>query len=476
MKAAMVVVALSGWMAAAWLFISKPLPPVEGAAPSSGKGEVLPRELSGDATVDRIFRDWSADPALAGASVGFCLLDESGGILYGSPFAATALCPASALKTVTTSAALELLGPDYRFTTTLKGDGPVAGGVLEGGLLLIGDGDPTFSTADLEAMVRAAAAKGLRAVQGALVVGRGADHDGPVSEHWNWGDIGNAYGAGAYRLNLDHNRITLLFRPGAREGDKATLLNRDAATEDTRWTNDVWTGAPGSGDRVTVFSEPRGRTIRLAGTVPRGVDRFGVGAALPDPPAKIEEILRKRLKAAGIEIRGREVNRGSGVVPHTEFAEHASKPVVDILPHLHRVSDNLEAQCLFHAIGRESTTDPAWAIRRHWESRGVEFKGLRMIDGSGLARANMIRPLDLAKVNHLARRGPHGERFRESLTTYLDGKVRSKLGAMSGVKTDVGFITLADGRELTFCLMANGLEPGLNFWPLRDRLLKAVTE
>ena len=86
----------------------------------------------------------------------------------------------------------------------------------------------------------------------------------------------------------------------------------------------------------------------------------------------------------------------------------------------------------------------------------------------------MIRPLDLAKVNHLARRGPHGDRFRQSLTAYLDSRVRSKLGAMSGVKADVGFLTMADGREFTFCLMANGLNPGLSFWPLRDKLLLAI--
>jgi D-alanyl-D-alanine carboxypeptidase/D-alanyl-D-alanine-endopeptidase (penicillin-binding protein 4) len=97
-----------------------------------------------------------------------------------------------------------------------------------------------------------------------------------------------------------------------------------------------------------------------------------------------------------------------------------------------------------------------------------------MIDGSGLARATMIRPVDLAKVNHLARKGAQGEAFRESLKSYLGGAVRSKLGAMSGVKTDVGFLTLADGREYAFALMANGLDPGLDFWPLREELLEEV--
>ena len=476
MRAAVLLVALSGWLVAAWLFVFKPLPPVGLTPPSGGKDDPRPAVPSGDASVDRIFRDWSSDPALAGASVGFCLLDESGGAVYASPLAATALCPASALKTVTTAAALELLGPEFRFNTLLMSDVPVSGsGVLDGDLRLSGSGDPTFSSENLEALADAVIKAGLKQVNGKLEIDGADFREPPVSDHWNWGDLGNAYGAGAYSFNLDHNRILLRFQPDGQEGGPAALLNPGVATRDTRWVNEVFTGPPRSGDRVVVYSEPFGRTITLRGSVPIGENGFPVNAALPDPPARVRELLEAKLEAAGVKVLGREIPWRPSATP---LAFHHSKPLPKIIDHLHRVSDNLEAQCLFLTIGLQKSTDfdAAYAIRRHWESRGVEFTGLRMIDGSGLARANLIRPLDLAKVNHFARRGPHGQRFRESLTAYLDGKVRSKLGAMSGVKTDVGFIAMADGREFTFCLMANGLEPGLDFWPLRDRLLKAVTE
>ncbi|RYD26437.1 MAG: hypothetical protein EOP87_22740 [Verrucomicrobiaceae bacterium] len=237
--------------------------------------------------------------------------------------------------------------------------------------------------------------------------------------------------------------------------------------------NEVVTGPAGTGDRVVIYSQPHGRTITLRGSVPLGESNFAVTGALPDPPAKVKELLQAKLQAAGVKFLGRKIPARSGVVA---LAEHGSSPLPEIIDHLHKVSDNLEAQCLFQTIGLRKPTDPdsAYTVRQHWEGRGVDFKGLRLIDGSGLARANMIRPLDLAMVNHLARRGPHGERFRQSLTDYVDGKVRAKLGAMSGVKTDVGFITMPDGREFTFCLMANGLSPQLNYWPLRDNLLRQV--
>jgi D-alanyl-D-alanine carboxypeptidase/D-alanyl-D-alanine-endopeptidase (penicillin-binding protein 4) len=473
------IFALAGWAVAAWLFFSKPLAPVAvGSGPSAtgpvAKTNPQPAIPPAQTRFEDLFRDWSSDPSLAGALLGFCLLDENGNLVFASPLASTALCPASALKTVTTAAALELLGPDFRFTTRLVSDiGINPAGVLDGDLRVASEGDPTFSTEDLEALADQVINAGLKRVNGKLEIDGADFREPPVSDHWNWGDIGNAYGVGAFGFNLDHNRLTLRFQAAAEEGRPAALLNPDRATKDTRWINEVVTGPAGTGDRVVIYSEPNGRTITLRGSVPLGEEDFPVSGALPDPPAKGKEFLRAKLEAAGVKFSGREVPKRTGIV---ELATHESRLLPEIIDHLHKVSDNLEAQCLYLTVGLQKDTDPdaAYSIRRHWEGRGVGFKGLRLIDGSGLARANMIRPLDLAMVNHLARRGPHGERFRQSLTAYVDGRVRSKLGAMSGVKTDVGFITMPDGREFTFCLMANGLNPALNYWPLRDKLLLQV--
>jgi D-alanyl-D-alanine carboxypeptidase/D-alanyl-D-alanine-endopeptidase (penicillin-binding protein 4) len=449
-----------------------PEPAVERRIPSEASREA-PEGKAREHGVQSSFNDWLADPALAGASVGFCLLNENGGIEFASPLAWNALCPASSLKTVTTAAALELLGPEFRFETRLSGTSALGkNGVLDGDLVCFGHGDPTLASSDLETLADEWVNAGLKQLNGKVLVTDSDNSAPPVSDHWNWGDIGNAYGVGAFRLNVDHNRISVRFDPGQQEGSPATIVEKPATTVDTRWLNQVVTGPSGSGDQVVIYSEPFGRRITLRGSVPLGEAGFRVSGALPDPPARAVEIVKARLQRAGVRILGREA---TGVKKTLGFvASHQSSPLAEIIDHLHKVSDNLEAQCLFFAIGDKVGADPSTALRRHWESRVVEFKGLRLLDGSGLARANMIRPLDLAKVNHLARRGPHGERFRQSLTAYLDGRVRSKLGAMSGVKADVGFITMADGREFTFCLMANGLNPELNFWPLRDKLLLQV--
>lgn len=443
----------------------EPAPPAQPPVP---RGE-------SEAPLAAIFREWSADPSLAGAALGFCVLDGEGASLFESPLARTAMCPASALKTVTTGAAFGLLGPEFRFETTLAATAPVgASGILQGDLVLVGSGDPTLERQDLEKLVDDAVAAGLKRVNGRLLVDASVLPEHPMNDHWCWGDVGNAYGAGAYGLNVDHNRMIVRFDPGTKEGAPAKFLDGAPSSSSTRWESRVRTGAAGSGDRVGVYSEPYGGTITLRGTVPLGEPGFEVTAAIPDPPELAKEVLAARLEKAGVKFADRAINPPVASASRVVLASHRSASLPEIVDHLHLVSDNLESQCLFLTMGRVKQGDPAAVVRKYWEDAGVAFTGLRLLDGSGLARANMIRPLDLAHVNLAARRGPHGQRFFESLASYANGTVRAKLGAMSGVKTEVGFLRLPDGREVTYAVMANGLGPDVDFRTLKARLLETV--
>ncbi len=439
----------SGWLVAAWLWLGADRP-----ADVASPRDRPPEEAVLEAAL--------ADPEFRGAALAFCALDEAGEVVWESRMARTALAPASALKTLTTGAALEVLGPEFRFETILRSEGD--------DLRLVGGGDPTLSFEDLEKLAERAVAAGLTAVPGELRADISVFPPNPMSDHWNWGDIGNAYGAGAYGLNVNHNRLIVHFQPAAVPGEPAGVIGSEPPLLGHTWANHVTTGPAGSGDRVVVYSEPYGRIVTLRGSVPHGGRSFAVRAALPDPPAVAVAHLR-----AALERRGVEFGADAGTGPAIEVT-HQSAPLREIIGHLHRVSDNLEAQCLFLTLGRRLGKDPATAVREHWQDRGVEFAGLRLLDGSGLARANTIRAIDLARVNHLIRHSEHGGLFRDSLPGGADGSLRSKPGAMSGVRTDVGFFRTAGGREFTYAAMGNALGAGADFWKLRDRLLRALAE
>lgn len=473
---------VAGWMVRRdWQAAERPLVlnfPAAPAAPPPDPPVVpetkpaVPEPVPVLRTLERFFKEWSAAQELAGALVGFCVLDAKGEIVYSSPLGGTALCPASALKTVTTGAAFGMLGTDFRFETKVTAGSAISPeGRVAGDLTLVGSGDPTLEVEDLEAIAADLVKLGLKRVEGSLKVDASVFDENPVSDHWNWGDIGNAYGAGAYGVNVGHNRISLVFDPGMEVGDSALFKGSTPALTEMDFDSQVATGPAGSGDRVMIYSMPGGKVIRMRGTVPLGRKGFTVRGAVPDPPALAASILRKALAAKGVVFSQRKstTNPEEPVLLGT----HVSAPLPEIIDHLHEVSDNLEAQCLFLTMGRRQNAPPAEALQRYWESAGISFTGLRLIDGSGLARATMIRPVDLAKVNHAARHGPNGERFLASLSQDLEGRIRSKRGAMSGVRTEVGFIN-RDGNEYTFVLMANGLDGGTDFWRLRVPLLEAI--
>lgn len=437
-----------------------------------GVVEVRPvreRVVAGDRGAD-FFAEWMRAEGLEGALVGFCVMDEEGEVVYGSPLAETALCPASAIKTLTAGAAFGLLGEDFRFETVVTGGSGISReGVVTGDLVLKGGGDPTLVESDLVALAEDLVGKGLKRVEGSLRMDASIFPEAAVSDHWVWGDLGNAYGAGAFGVNVGRNVMRLAFDGGAKVGD-AAVFSGSVPDLEVEWDVRVMTGAAGSGDGVMVYASPYGKKVEARGTVPLGARGFVVRGAVPDPPRLAGQFLRSVLTKRGVVFSGERVSEKMAEV---ELARHVSAELGGIVDHMQAVSDNLAAQCLFLMIGVKAGKDPVVAMRGYWEEMGVDFRGLRLIDGSGLARASMIRPVDLARANFLARKAGYGERFFESLPG--DDSVRSKRGAMSGVRTEVGFVRRG-GKVYVFALMGNGLVPGVDFWRMREVLLERVLE
>lgn len=416
-----------------------------------------------------VFRRKVSDPAFDGVAVAMAVLDEDGEVWFASPLARTAMCPASALKVLTTGAALARLGPEFRFGTKLAATAAPTGDVIEGDLVLIGGGDPTLTVGRLETLAGLVVQSGVRRIDGRVRADASLFPENPMSDHWNWGDVGNAYGAGAFGLNVNHNRMVLRFRPGRADGADAGFAGADPSPPGVVWNHRVTTGPAGSGDRVVVYSEPYGNRVTTRGTVPAGAGEFHVRAAIPDPPAMAARVVRDALAAAGVEVTGRERSAAGGEVV---LARTSSVTLADLVRSINHTSDNVEAQCLFLAL--DPGGDPAAVVRRHWEDAGVEFAALRLLDGSGLARANMIRAVDLAAVMHAGLASEHGETLHESLPVHQDGMVRSKPGGMSGVTTGVGTITAANGRRMAYAFMANGVPDTRVTRDLRERLRAAV--
>ena len=110
-----------------------------------------------------------ATPGVAASRTAALAIDlETGQVVYEAN-AGRALAPASAEKLAVSFAALRLLGPGYRFRTEVAGDGELDGRIWRGDLVLVGYGDPTLASADVDALAREVKSWGIRSITGRVV-------------------------------------------------------------------------------------------------------------------------------------------------------------------------------------------------------------------------------------------------------------------------------------------------------------------
>lgn len=95
---------------------------------------------------------------------------QSGYQVLGEHQGKKPLSAASLTKIATTLVALKTWGPDHQFETTVSATGPIQSGVLQGDLVIQGEGDPFFVWEEAIALGNALNQLGVKQVTGNLIV------------------------------------------------------------------------------------------------------------------------------------------------------------------------------------------------------------------------------------------------------------------------------------------------------------------
>ncbi|SIN75511.1 D-alanyl-D-alanine carboxypeptidase/D-alanyl-D-alanine endopeptidase [Vannielia litorea] len=407
--------------------------------------------------------------------VGFVVADSRTGQVLESHNPLLPLPPASTAKAITALFALERLGPGFRYATEVIATGPVAGGVVQGDIVLAGSGDPTLDTnrlAELAQRMRRAGVTGatgrIRVWEGALPSLRTIDAEQP--DH-----VG--YSPGISGLNLNFNRVHFEWKRAGSgysvtmdaRSDKYRPPVRTARMDVSNRDLPVYTYEQQGGvDRWTVASKALGK----------GGSRW---LPVRNPGAYAGEVFHSLAAAQGIRAElGEPVSRRP---QGTVLAQVLSDDLSTILRDMLQYSTNITAEVVgMTAAGRggsmpRSLRESGAGMARWLEAR-VGANKARFVDHSGLGAASEISCREMVEaltvlspklgLRSLLKPIP----MRNSAGQVLDGHpldIVAKTGTLNFVSALAGYVRAPDGTDLAFAMfMADE--------PRRNRLSKAERE
>jgi serine-type D-Ala-D-Ala carboxypeptidase/endopeptidase (penicillin-binding protein 4) len=395
----------------------------------------------------------------------------------------TLLVPASAAKLISAASAADAVGWDYRYTTTLRGSGPIVDGVLQGDLVIVGSGDPSIGGRggdDLSSWVEGLKAAGIRRIDGRIVGDDDALEEPRPQLAWAWDDLGYTTGALFGALNLAENRTSVTITPAAAPGEPA-IVDIDPRAPVRRLTNRVTTGVTGSPLLLWPEQRPGEAALSIAGSIPANNPPAQIAISVGNPTLWFASALKNRLVRDGIDVTGDAVDIDEIVPPPnrelmTVLFTHRSRPLGDIARPLLKDSINIYGEALLRlnaAPGTLPTNDAALeGLRQRLEMWGVAIDSQQLVDGSGLSRRDTISAdallVVLERMDDRAGQSPFvaglpiagvdGSLAGRMKGTAAEGNVRAKTGTMSNIRSLAGYVTTRDGERLAFVIMINNFE------------------
>lgn len=410
--------------------------------------------------------------------------------------------PASTMKIVTAAAALDALGPSYRFTTDVLTDGPIdAAGVLHGNLYIKGTGDPSMVIEEMWRLVADIKLEGVERVGGDLVFDE--DFFGPEHHMVGWDKpedlaLGPSYFPELSALSVNFNTAAVVVGPGLEVGGPAkAVLETPIRGDLIEIDNQAVTGAAGSRRRLVVEREVDGAKMKLivTGSIPADDRPTRSYRAVPDPTAYYIAVFRQLLQTHGVQVSGR-ARQGSTPRAAELLLQKRSPPLSTLLGDMSKYSNNFYAEQILRAVGAEShglpgtTESGLQVVHAYLDGLGVAPEDGALVNGSGLSRESRLKPslltavlVDMAEdwqVGHefvasLAIGGRDGTLWRRLRDD--PGRLRGKTGTLDGVHCLTGYLTDAAGELYAFAFLVNDLEGGTSgARRLHDRFARSVLD
>lgn len=475
------------------------------AAPDA-RGVASPTTSSESVTDARLatrIEELLRNPAVAGAHWGIAVTTLAGTPLYARE-EDKFFRPASTLKLFTTAAVLASLGPEKRFVTQLVAEGRLQDGTLHGNLVLVGGGDSGFGApytlpytvplqrrvdplTDVDDLVNAAVAKGLRQIDGAIIGDDSRFEYAPYAPGIAEEDLLWGYGAPVSALILDDNAVDLTVTGTGGRGQPASVSMRPSLPfyavnakpfPGTDLVPSVTVTADG-GTQLGIRRVPQSRDLAIYGHLSAksgpAQEQISIDAPAEYAALALQQALLSHGVVASNPLRTREYGSGAprssadflhavrspnlfaeripaffspASIPDCEaqrtgnlpeaprqvLAEHRSPPLLEDIVYTLKTSDNLHAEVMLRNLGVEkdcmsgtlATTGPQ-LVRQYLLRAGLGEGDFVFYDGSGLSTKDLVTPRGEVKLLAYAAAQPWFPQWKAALPVGgVDGTLSSR--------------------------------------------------
>jgi D-alanyl-D-alanine carboxypeptidase/D-alanyl-D-alanine-endopeptidase (penicillin-binding protein 4) len=392
--------------------------------------------------------------------------------------------PASIQKTLTAIVALDLLGADYRWKTSVYAGNQIdSEGVLNGDLILYGEGAPDFDSAALENLIGQLQAKSLKTVKGNVVGDSSYFRGDTIGDGWTWNELQWYYGAEASALSFNDNQAFINVENG-----------KGLATTDYL---QVTVGNP------TPINNGKQKAAYEAGGIKRGLENnnfyvwgneknFGARVSVHNPAGLAAKNFKELLEKKGIAVEGEAQSRdwkssdALDAAKAQELASVQSQTLAEIVKKMNKHSVNLYAELILRTIGKRfSDTVPdniqlpqnvrgddttGAAVMKKWLlQHNIAADEVQISDGSGLSRLDFVTPEAFARAFIAAAKSPYAKVFADSLPiaatdgtlggrlSKAKGKIIAKTGTITYVNSLAGYGANANGEVFAFAIISNNV-------------------
>lgn len=201
-------------------------------------------------------------------------------------------------------------------------------------------------------------------------------------------------------MNWRENQFRIFLTPGPTVGSPVTVARYENLPPSLTFTNELVTGAPGTGDLADVYLAPDSTHGYLRGSL--GIDsprNFSIGAAAPNSALFLANELRQAMSWPASMPMTTQYNKALNGSARITLEEYQSPPISEIVYWFEKISINMYGEVLVNTIARHINISAGSVLPNYCERvHGIERTAVATMDGSGLSPQNRITTWAIANM------------------------------------------------------------------------------